>query len=223
MREFPEVEIQVDLTDRLVNLQEDGYDLAIRVGVLTESLLIRKKLAPDRQVIVASPEYLELRGVPGSPDELTEHCCLSLCDSWQWTFNKDGKERSVRVNGRLRSNSGEILRHAAIEGQGLFCTSELRVLHDLEQGRLVRVLKDYDVTANSAIWALYQSPKHVLPKMRALLDFLAEWFRNLRPIDNDLPMDRPKLLARPEPNSDRRARITPPANASRARLKRQLV
>jgi len=188
MRQYPEVEIQVDLTDRLVNLQEDGYDLAIRVGVLNDSPLISKKLAPDRQVIVCSPEYIEAKGVPATPDDLADHSCLSLCDAWQWTLRRADESRSVRVNGRLKSNSGEILRHAALEGHGLFCTSELRVLHDLQQGRLVQVLDNYEVTANSAIWALYQSSKHVLPKLRVLLDFLADWFRDARPVDNDLPL-----------------------------------
>lgn len=213
MRQYPEIEIQVDLTDRIVNLQEDGYDLAIRVGVLTESLLIRKRLAPDRQVIVASPEYLAAHGVPETLEDLAHHSCLSLCDSWQWTFNKDGREHSVRVNGRLRSNSGEILRHAALEGQGLFCTSELRVAHDLKRGSLVCVLTDYEMTSSSAIWALYQSPKHVLPKMRALLDYLAEWFRMPPAIDNDVA---PAATPRPVVNGHKAIAAVPRPRIKRA-------
>lgn len=225
LRKYPDIEIHIDLTDRIANLQEDGYDLAIRVGVLDDSLLIGKKLAPDRQVIVAAPEYIARRGAPQTIEALAEHDCLALCDAWVWNLSSDGEERSVRVNGRLKSNSGEVLRHAALEGQGLFCTSELRVMHDLQQGRLVRVLPSFEVTANSAIWALYHSPKHMLPKLRVLLDFLADWFRDARIIDNDLPLavEAPlKSIVEAEPRADRENRPATRAPA-RSKVKRALA
>lgn len=178
MRAYPEIEIQIDLTDRIVNLQEEGYDVAIRIGQLTDSVLIAKRLCADRQVVVASPAYLEAHGTPKTPADLSAHNCFVLGDYWQWSFCRGKEDFSIKVSGRLRSNNGEILRHAALDGHGLFQTSELRVREDLASGRLVRVLEEYELATNSAVWAVYPSSKHVLPKLRVLLDFLADWFRD---------------------------------------------
>jgi len=180
MREYPDIEVEVDIADRAVNLQEDGYDVAIRTGTLSDSSLIAKRLAPDRQIIVASPAYLARKGRPLRPDDLADHNCLVLGSSWQWLFSKNGSETSVRVNGSLRSNNGELLCDAALDGLGLIRISELEVLSDLRSGRLVQVLSDFEVTTNAAVWAVYPSSKHVMPRMRVLLDFLATWFREAR-------------------------------------------
>jgi DNA-binding transcriptional LysR family regulator len=178
MRTFPEIEVQVDLTDRVVNLQEEGYDVAIRSGVLSDSSLIAKRLANDREVIVASPHYLREHGAPATINDLGDHACLVLGDAWSWAFASGDDTTLVRVNGRLRSDSGELLRHAAVDGLGLFRTSELRVRPDLETGRLVRVLEGFEISGDAGIWAVYPGPRHVLPKLRVLLDYLADWFRN---------------------------------------------
>ena len=180
MREYPDIEVEVDIADRTVNLQEDGYDVAIRTGTLSDSSLIAKRLAPDRHVVVAAPAYLARSGRPLRPEDLTNHNCLVLGSCWQWSFSKNAAEASVRVGGSLRSNNGELLCHAALDGLGLIRTSELEVLSDLRSGRLVQVLADFEVSTNAAVWALYPSAKHVLPRMRVLLDFLATWFREAR-------------------------------------------
>ncbi len=180
VRAFPEIDVQVDLHDRQVNLQEDGYDMAIRTGALSDSSLIAKRLAPDRHVIAASPAYLARAGRPLLPQDLVRHQCLVLGESRQWSFGKDGVESAVRVNGALRSNNGELLSRAAVDGLGLIRASELEVLCELRSGKLVQVLADYDVATNAALWALYPSSKHLLPRMRALLDFLADWFRDAK-------------------------------------------
>jgi DNA-binding transcriptional LysR family regulator len=180
VRAFPEIDVQVDLHDRQVNLQEDGYDVAIRTGVLTDSSLIAKRLAPDRHVVAASPAYLARSGRPLAPEDLVHHQCLVLGETRQWSFSKDGVESTARVNGALRSNNGELLCRAAVDGLGLIRASELEVLCELRSGKLVQVLSDYAVATNAALWALYPSAKHLLPRMRALLDFLADWFRDAK-------------------------------------------
>ena len=179
VRAFPEIDVHVDLHDRPINLQEDGYDVAIRTGVLSDSSLIAKRLAPDRHVIVGSPAYIARAGIPQKPDSLARHDCLILGEMRQWSFNRDGVESSVRVNGPLRSNNGELLCRAAVEGLGLIRASELEVACEQHGGKLVQVLPEYEVATNSALWAVYPSAKHVLPRMRALLDFLADWFRDV--------------------------------------------
>jgi DNA-binding transcriptional LysR family regulator len=148
--------------------------------VLSDSSLIAKRLAPDRQVVVASPIYLARRGCPQRPGDLAHHDCLLLGESRQWSFNEAGVESTVRVNGALRSNNGELLCRAAAEGLGLMRAYELEVLCELRSGKLVQVLPGFEAASNAALWALYPSSKHLLPRMRALLDFLADWFRDVK-------------------------------------------
>lgn len=180
MRTYPEIEIHVDLRDRPVNLQEDGYDIAIRTGALPDSSLIAKRLTPDRHVIAASPAYLSRKGRPARPEDLADHDCLLVGDERQWSFARKGAEIVQRVEGPLRSNNGELICQAAVAGMGLMRASELEILSELRDGKLVQVLHDYEVASNAAVWALYPSAKHLLPRMRALLDFLAVWFRQAR-------------------------------------------
>ena len=131
-------------------------------------------------MIAASPAYLARAGRPlraGGSAPATTACARR---ARQWSFNKDGVESTVRVSGPLRSNNGELLCRAAVDGLGLIRASELEVPAELHSGKLVQVLPDYEVATNAALWALYPSAKHVLPRMRALLDFLADWFRDAR-------------------------------------------
>jgi DNA-binding transcriptional LysR family regulator len=95
-------------------------------------------------------------------------------------FGRNGAETTARVSGTLRSNNGELLSHAALDGCGLVRASELEILPELASGQLAQVLPDYEVVGNVAVWALYPSSKHMLPRMRMLLDFLTDWFRDAR-------------------------------------------
>lgn len=174
---YEDIELHIDLTDRIVNLQEDGYDVVIRAGVLDDCTLKAKRLAADPQILVAAPAYVDAHDQIESPEMLSQHSCLILGETPVWSFRRDGAETSVRVSGRLRSDNGELLRHAAIEGHGILRVSELRVRDEIRSGVLTRVLEGYEVASNSAFWALYPSSRHVLPKLRVFLDFLAEWFR----------------------------------------------
>jgi LysR family transcriptional regulator, transcriptional activator for dmlA len=180
LRKYPAIEAQLDLHDRPVNLQEDGYDLAIRTGELSDSSVIAKRLAPDRQVIAASPAYLARRGSPTRAEDLGSHSCLVLGEKAQWPFTRDGEDVTVRVAGPLKSNNGELLCLAALDGNGLIRASELEILAELTSGQLVEVLADHETAGKAAVWALYPSVKHMLPRMRVLLDFLTEWFRDAR-------------------------------------------
>ena len=181
LRAYPEVEVHADLTDRVVNLQEEGYDVALRMGVLSDSTLKAKRLTVDHQIIVASADYLATNPAPKLPDELLTAPCLVLGDSNGWPFLIDEKQLVVRVNGPLRSDNGELLHHAALDGHGFVRMSALRARQDVKAGRLVRVLSDYEVTANASIWAVYPGSKHQMPKLRVLLDFLGQWFRDANP------------------------------------------
>jgi DNA-binding transcriptional LysR family regulator len=180
LAQFPEIDITLDMTDRPVNLQEDGYDLAIHAGPLIDSATMSKRLAPDIQILVATPAYLEIHGVPQVPEDLSQHQCLAPGDASQWSLTANNIETNVRVTSRLKSDDGEILRIAALRGQGILRTTELQVRDELRKGELLRVLKSYELPGNTAVWGLYPSSRYVLPRMRVLLDFLAEWFRSAR-------------------------------------------
>jgi DNA-binding transcriptional LysR family regulator len=181
LRAYPDVEVHADLTDRVVNLQEEGYDVALRMGVLSDSTLKAKRLTADHQIIVAAPSYLAQVKVLKVPNDLLAAKCLLLGDANGWTFQVGDSQEVVRVSGPLRSDNGELLYQAALDGHGFVRLSALRARQDIKAGRLIRVLAPYEVTANAAIWAVYPASKHQMPKLRVLLDFLGQWFRDANP------------------------------------------
>lgn len=180
MRRHKEIDILIDLTDRIVNLQEDGYDVVIRKGTPRNSGLIMKPLAADAQIIVASPHYISVHGMPQTPAELQHHSCLVLGESSNWEFTRNGTKQSVKVSGRLRSDNGDMLIYGARSGLGIIKISKSRIRELLSNSELVPVLNDYEVSAGSSICALYPGKKYVLPKLRVFLDFLGDWFREPR-------------------------------------------
>jgi len=175
----PEVEIDMTLNDRFVDLVDEGFDMAVRIGHLIDSSLVARKLAPLRRVVCASPAYLAARGVPATPDEIAGHDCLcysnmSIGDEWKFT-TPDGRPWSVEVKGRLRVNNGDALRIAALEGLGLACLPSFIVGADLRTGTLVPVL-DGAVHQIGGVFAVYPHTRHLSPKVRAFIDYLAERF-----------------------------------------------
>lgn len=177
---YSDIEVHVDLADHTVNLQEDGYDVAIHAGTLTDSSIKAKRLATDRQIIVASPKYIAANGRPATPADLAGHNCLIAAEQDSWVLRRDGFESAVRVSGRLRSASTVVLRAAAVGSRGIFCTTEIQILDELQSGELCPILEDYEAVGDVGVWALYPSGKHVLPRLRVLLDFLGDWFRETR-------------------------------------------
>ena len=180
MRAYPDVSIQVDMTDEIINLHEAGYDIAIRTGTLPESRLIAKRLLNDKIIVVAAPEYIRVQGRPSHPRDLTHHNCLVHGDRLNWHFRGSDGETEVKIAGSLRSNTGLMLQDAAIEGAGILRISELAVMRELGSGRLERLLPDHEITAEAGIWALYPSNKYMLPKVRVFLDFAAEYLNSTK-------------------------------------------
>jgi DNA-binding transcriptional LysR family regulator len=167
------------LNDRYVDLMEEGFDLAVRIGRLADSSLVARKLAPIRPMICASPGYLREHGVPQTPDDLRRHLCLcnstnALIDEWR-LIDADGRPLMVQIKGRLRANNGDTLRIAALQGVGLVYLPSFFVGGDLQAGTLVSVLSGY-MPQDTAIYAVYPHSRHLLPKVRTFVDFLAERF-----------------------------------------------
>ena len=179
MARYPELSVEMALNDRVVDLVEEGFDVGVRIMGLTDSSLIARRLAPNRWVLCAAPDYIAARGVPGSIGELKEHDCLLY--SYQvaggvWRLNGPGGERRLRVTGRLRINNGDALLAAALGGLGIVLLPCFICGEDLRAGRLVHILPEWSEPADTAVYAVYPAARHLSPKVRVFVDFLAERF-----------------------------------------------
>jgi DNA-binding transcriptional LysR family regulator len=175
MRAFPDVALDITLADRMVDLVEEGYDLAVRIAALPNSTLVSRKLAATRLVLCAAPGYLRRHGTPQHPSDLTAHAVLSyslLATGDQWEFDgADGKTR-VLVKPVLRTNSGDTCIAAARENQGIVLQPSFMVSQYVRAGALVELLPEYR-SREFGIYAVYPSRQHVSSKVRALIDFLS--------------------------------------------------
>ena len=174
----PGITLDIRLDDRFVNLVAEGFDLAIRIGRLTDSTLVARKLAPSRQVVVASPAYLKAHGAPKTPEELASHNCFVYTLTARgnvWHFRKDGEEVRVPVTGNLRLNNGLLERDAAERGAGIAMLPTFYVGPLIAAGKLVVLLPDWK-PLELGIYAVYPQTQHVAPKVRAFVDFLVGHF-----------------------------------------------
>ncbi|USD36963.1 LysR substrate-binding domain-containing protein [Ferrimonas sp. SCSIO 43195] len=169
---YPELEVQLHLTNQKIDLVEEGFDLAVRLGRLEDSSMMAKRLSSRTQYVCAAPEYLQAHGVPHSLSELERHNCLVGTLEF-WRFQESGKPRSIRVRGSLRCNSGQALTDAACKGLGLVQLPGYYVQRYLDRGELVSVLDHFN-EQDDGIWALYPQNRHLSPKVRLLVDHLAE-------------------------------------------------
>jgi DNA-binding transcriptional LysR family regulator len=175
IEQYPEIGLTLDLSDRLVDLIEERYDCAIRIGELNDSQIIGVRLADNRRVIVASPQYLSRCGRPNTPDDLAQHNCLSFGNqgnqSRGWLLQHDGQTRAFRVRGSLASTDGSVLHAWALAGCGLAWRSLWEVRQDIEDGRLVTVLDDYAAPPNG-IYAMMTERKHQPQRLKVFINWL---------------------------------------------------
>ncbi|SHL01948.1 LysR family transcriptional regulator [Phytopseudomonas punonensis] len=162
--------VEIELSNRTLDLVQDGFDIAIRLGRLQDSRMLATRLAPRRMYLCASSEYLQRYGRPHSLSELARHNCL-IGSSDMWIFQLEGREASQRVNGNWRCNSGQAVLDAALAGLGLCQLPDYYVLEHLRSGALVSLLDNHQ-PPNTAVWALYPQQRHLSPKVRQLIDAL---------------------------------------------------
>ncbi|MBA6224910.1 LysR family transcriptional regulator [Colwellia sp. MB02u-18] len=172
VKRYSDVEVSAYLSNRQIDLAEDGYDLAIRLGKLSDSSMMAKKLGKRSNYVCASPRYLDSHGIPHSISELSKHNCL-LGTADYWHFRELNKEKSVRVKGRLRYNSGHSLTDAALKGLGIVQLPDYYVQQHLRSGELISLLDNYRAL-DEGIWAVYPQNRHLSPRIRLLVDYLAE-------------------------------------------------
>ncbi|WP_246725885.1 LysR family transcriptional regulator [Rhizobium lusitanum] len=185
---YPDIRLDATLTDATVDLIETGTDIAIRIGALADSSLIAKRLAPQRRVLVASPHYLQtaLASALAEPADLMQHQCLAFAlqvgNAWFYrpTAEPQADPVEMPIKGNLRTNDSEALLDAALSGLGIALLPTWLVSGDLQSGRLVTLLADWEWSIASgpqrAIWAVYPPKKVVSPKVRAFLTFMSERF-----------------------------------------------
>lgn len=178
LTKHPKLALDITLSDRVVDLVEEGFDVAVRIGQLAPSSLISRKLASTRMVLCASPAYLREQGEPVHPDDLLRHTIISyslFSSGENWSFSGPDGEATVKVAPRIRTNSGDTCRAAALQDQGIILQPTFIVGADLAQGTLRQVMPDYH-SIELGIYAVYPSRKFVSPKLRLLIDFLVEAF-----------------------------------------------
>jgi DNA-binding transcriptional LysR family regulator len=175
---YPEVSVSLTMTDRMIDLVEDGFDLAVRNMSVPDSSLVVRRVATYRFVVCGAPGYLAARGIPGQPADLSQHNCLVCSQSaWgnEWRFAGPDGEQSVAVEGNLQANSDNALRLAAVHGQGLALAPSFLLIEEIKSGRLVPVLTEFLQTEH-AINAIYPHRHHLSAKVRSFIDLLVKHF-----------------------------------------------
>ncbi|MBO9537064.1 LysR family transcriptional regulator [Herbaspirillum sp.] len=181
MERHPGVALDITLSDRIVDIIDEGFDMAIRIARLSDSTLVHRKLATTKLLVCAAPAYLEKHGTPSHPYELAQHHTISYSynaskDDWQ--FNGPEGTVSVKINSRIHVNNGDSCVAAALGGAGITRQPTFMIDQYLRSGQLVPILPDY-TAPDLGIYAVYPSRSHLPPKVRAMLDFLSEAFRQV--------------------------------------------
>ena len=171
---YPKVTIDMHLSDQMVSLVDEGFDLGIRIGVLRDSSLIRTRLAPNRRMVVASPAFVARHGMPARPEDCAALDAIVQTGLTFWHFTKGEQRAEVRVSGPIRSNNGAVLLDAALMGIGIALKSVWDVGTHLQDGTLVDLLPDWTCEEDGAIHAVRPPSPYTPTKVRAFIDFLRE-------------------------------------------------
>jgi len=183
LAEHPQLSVSLNLSDRVVDIVNEGYDCAIRVGDLPDSSLVSVRLADNRRLCVAAPAYLQRAGVPRHPSELARHECLTLSSEASqtrgWAFRVDGELTHLRPRGRLDCSDGQVLHGWCLAGLGIAWRSTWEVAADISASRLQVVLEDYAAPPNG-IYAVFAHAKHLPLRVRVWIDFVKSRFADPR-------------------------------------------
>lgn len=183
---YPEVEIQLEITDHPLDLATHGFDLGIRFGTLPDAAFHARKIASNRRLLCASPLYLERHGAPQRLSDLQQHNCIFLRQNETphgvWSFSNGGRTQNVKVRGALGCNDGEVALNWALEGYGILLRAEWDIARYVRSGRLRLVLEDQTPT-RADVYAVYPQQLHLSARVRSLIDFLVERFRHIDNLD----------------------------------------
>lgn len=191
LRDYPDIEFDLDFNDREVDLMQDGFDLAIRIARLPDSSLIARRLAPIRRVICASPGYIESHGNPHHPTALVTHRTLAYSiprnvERWPLVDSK-GNQIRVKLKPFLRGTSGEFLRDAAVAGNGIALLPSFLIYQEIARGELIQIIPEFSAPEINA-YAIYPQTRHLSQRVRTFVDFLSKRFEG-QPYW-DMPLDQ---------------------------------
>lgn len=172
----PNLTLDLRLSDSILDMVEGGFDIAIRNSSLNDSTLVARKLATDTRILCASPSFIRQYGQPKSIQDLTRKKCIGLMGLEDWSFDTPNGRQLIKPNNVLRSDNGEAVRDACVNGIGITICSVWCAYEQLRKGELVHVLKDYPLINNTAIWAVYPSSRLLAPKVRAFIDYFSGVF-----------------------------------------------
>lgn len=179
---YPEVEIQLEISDHPLDLTTHGFDLGIRFGTLPDATLHARKIASNRRLLCASPLYLEKYGVPEKLTDLQNHNCIFIRQNESpygvWAFSNGSRTENIKVHGALGCNDGEVALNWALEGYGLLLRAEWDIAKYVRSGRLRLVMEDHTPT-RADVYAVYPQQLHMSARVRSLIDFLIERFRHI--------------------------------------------
>ena len=184
LERYPAVAIELVLTDRYVDLIDEGFDAVLRLGPIADTSLVARQLASHKQVACASPDYLARKGTPPAPADLAGHDCLGFVNAsglpyLDWSFKtKDGTAHPVRIRSRFQVNDGRVLASAAVAGGGIVLQPEAVLREHLDAGRLISVLTDY-IAPSRPLILMFSSQRSQPPKLRALIDTIVAAFASL--------------------------------------------
>ncbi len=176
MARYPDLRVEMILNDRIVDLVDEGFDVAIRIQRMSDSSLVARKLASIRQVVCATPDYWRTRGRPAKPAHIENHNCLIYTYQQfpnEWRFRGPDGPLPVKLSGSFHANNGEALRSAALGGLGIYLGPTFIVGEDLRTGRMEAVLQEFEQTG-LAVYAVYPQNRHLSAKVRAFVDFMAD-------------------------------------------------
>jgi DNA-binding transcriptional LysR family regulator len=195
---YPKVQLALSLSDRSVNVMDEGFDVAVCIADLQDSSLAARKLAPNRRVVCASPAYLAAHGMPRTPEDLAKHNCLVTSDfaaSWEYKA-PDGGSAAVRVQGRYSCDNWEVLREWSLAGLGVALKSTWDVYRQLQDGSLIALLPGYAFHSDVAIYAVYPHRRFLPAKTRVFIEFLAQSFGPEPYWDRAAPRTKPRIRPR---------------------------
>jgi len=183
---YPEVEIQLEISDHPLDLATHGFDLGIRFGTLPDAAFHARKIASNRRLLCASPLYLDRHGTPERLTDLQQHNCIFLRQNESpygvWSFTNGGRTQNIKVRGALGCNDGEVALNWALEGFGILLRAEWDIARYVRSGRLRLVLEDQTPT-RADVYAVYPQQLHLSARVRSLIDFLVERFKHIDSLD----------------------------------------
>ncbi|WP_169569303.1 LysR family transcriptional regulator [Sneathiella limimaris] len=180
LKEYPDVRVRLDFSDGLVDIVDQGFDLALRIGQLASSTLVARKLAEIPRLLTASPGYLKTAGPIEKPEDLSAHNCIILGNNRNWKLrDPEGIEHEVRVNGNLTTNYSDVVTEVAIAGGGIALRSQWDIHQLVTDGKLVPLLDDHTIVPEWSLWAVRPPGQMVPARVRAFIDFIADKFKEL--------------------------------------------